>query len=292
MVKLSEFIGEMVSDISDARRIADSNSIALSQSYHADPFLKGMPVPHYTIQEAEIKVPVSVNKVTTSSQNKELMQSFIPDTIKLKLPQLLINSFTASYIEKKKREKEKEKEEQENNVENMATYNNVFSKNLRNMQDGSEQAIQQEAVGIEDDVCIKYNECASKITEKSANFMYVFINTSNSEVLRLLDIKDKFIESLTDFTAEELSKLPPGRQPFAADDLKGFANEIGTAMFFEFKSFFDEDRGVSIEPNTGKLNEYLKPDNMLFLTVKIKEQDLDIVVENKGNNTDRFLSLN
>lgn len=45
MVKLSEFIGEMVADISDARRIADSNSISLSQSYHADPFLKGMPVP-------------------------------------------------------------------------------------------------------------------------------------------------------------------------------------------------------------------------------------------------------
>ena len=45
MVKLSEFIGEIVSDISEARKIADSNSVALSQSYHADPFLRRIPVP-------------------------------------------------------------------------------------------------------------------------------------------------------------------------------------------------------------------------------------------------------
>lgn len=113
MVKLSEFIGEMVADISDARRIADSNSISLSQSYHADPFLKGMPVPHYTIQEAEIKVPVSVNKVTSTIQDKDLLQPIILSTIKLKLPQLLINKFINFYIKKKEKEQQKEKEKQE-----------------------------------------------------------------------------------------------------------------------------------------------------------------------------------
>jgi hypothetical protein len=70
MVKLSEFIGEMVSDISEARKLADSNSVALSQSYHADPFLKGMPIPHYTIEEAEVKFPLSVMGVVSSNKTR------------------------------------------------------------------------------------------------------------------------------------------------------------------------------------------------------------------------------
>lgn len=79
----------------------------------------------------------------------------------------------------------------------------------------------------------------------------------------------------------------------ASNGLDELAVETGTGMFFEFKQMSEDDKGVFIEPNTGKMNEYSDKNNLLYLTVKIKEQDLDLVVEDgDGNGSQRFLSLN
>ena len=64
-------------------------------------------------------------------------------------------------------------------------------------------------------------------------------------------------------------------------------------MFFEFKHFSDDDRGIFVEPNTGKMNEYADKNNLVYMTIKVKEQDLDLVVEDTdGSSSQRFLSLN
>lgn len=64
-------------------------------------------------------------------------------------------------------------------------------------------------------------------------------------------------------------------------------------MFFEFKQMSENDKGVFVEPNTGKMNEYGSKDNLMYITLKIREQDLDLIVEDSsGNSTQRFLSLN
>lgn len=283
MVKLSEFIGEMVSDISDARRIADSNSIALSQSYHADPFLKGMPVPHYTIQEAEIKVPVSVNKVTSNIQNNDLLQPIILSTIKLKLPQLLINKFISFYIRKKEKEQQqaKEKHEIEKAVnKSMGVY--IVDKK-------ADKSVVQ---NISDDLRKNYGDVSKKITEDLVKYMKEYLSASNFEFVKLLDIKDKFVELLTYFITDEFSSNNTDNLPYSEDDLPVLAEETGREMFFEFKQRSESEKGLFIEPNTGKLNEYVQKDNLLFMTIKIKEQDLDIVVENDGDGEQRFLSLN
>lgn len=286
MVKLSEFIGEMVSDISDARRIADSNSIALSQSYHADPFLKGMPVPHYTIQEAEIKVPVSVSKVTSNLQNNELLQPIILSTIKLKLPQLLISKFLNFYIKKKEKEQQKAKEEQE--VEEAINESMGLNSTVKNKADRS--AVQN----ISNDLRISYGTASNNITEKLTKYMKEYLNAANFEFIKLLDVKDKIVEMLTYFITDEFSMNNPNymEAPYSNDDLPVLAEETGREMFFEFKQKSESEKGLFIEPSTGKMNEYVQNEKLLFMTIKIKEQDLDMVVENGGDGEQRFLSLN
>lgn len=289
MVKLSEFIGEMVSDISDARRIADSNSIAMSQSYHADPFLKGMPVPHYTIQEAEIKVPVSVNKVTSNLKNNDLLQPIILSTIKLKLPKLLINKFINFYIKRMEKEQKKDADtstyryDAENNSENKPNVKKISSE-LRS----------------------KYDSVSIHITEELVQGMKEYLNGANLEFIKLLDIKDKFVELLTYFLSNEFpskngssnnneySNDEPNNRKliFSSDDIHLLADEAGREMFFEFKQRSESEKGLFIEPNTGKLNEYIQKDNLLFMTIKIKEQDLDMVIEDGVDGEQRFLSLN
>lgn len=284
MVKLSEFIGELVSDISDARKIADSNSVALSQSYHADPFLKGMPVPHYTIEEAEVKVPVSVTGIVSNSKSKVLMQTLILSAIKLKLPQLLNNLLVNFYISKKKDEQKKESEKRQAIVTPDGTANPA---------DTAEQPLEERAVTISDELRKKYAASSNRIAINVTEPMNSFLDTANFEIIKLLDIKDRFVQILKLAIRDEFSSYSPENQPVSEDGLDELAAETGTGMFFEFKQMSENDKGVFVEPNTGKMNEYSDKSNLLYLTVKIKEQDLDLVVEDgNGNGSQRFLSLN
>ncbi len=281
MVKLSEFIGEIVSDISDARRIADSNSAALSQSYHADPFLKGMSVPHYTIQEAEVKVPVSVNRVVSHKQSNDFLITLILSTVKLKLPQLLSNKFIDYYI----RKKEKEQYEQElQEAADAAVDKQVNDINM------SFETLDDET---KDELKMLFGIKANEITDKLASDMKDFLNSANFEIIKLLDIRDKLIDLLTRIMFDKLADIDEDKQPVTSESLPLFVSEIGTEMFFEFTQKSENNEGIFVEPGTGKLNEYFAKDNLMFLNLKIKEQDLDIVIENSGNDgTQRFLSLN
>lgn len=284
MVKLSEFIGELVSDISDARKIADSNSVALSQSYHADPFLKGMPVPHYTIEEAEVKVPVSVTGIVSNSKSKVLMQTLILSAIKLKLPQLLNNQLVNFYISKKKAEQKKEVEKRQAIVTPDDTANSANT---------AEQPLEERAVTISDELRKKYAASSNRISKNVTDPMNSFLDTANFEIIKLLDIKDRFVQILKLAIRDEFSSYSPENQPVSEDGLNELAAETGTGMFFEFKQMSEDDKGVFVEPSTGKMNEYGDKNNLLYLTVKIKEQDLDLVVEDGDRNgSQRFLSLN
>jgi hypothetical protein len=281
MVKLSEFIGEMVSDISEARKLADSNSVALSQSYHADPFLKGMPIPHYTIEEAEVKFPLSVMGVVSSNKNKILMQSLILSAIKLKLPQLLNNQFTSSYIAKKKTALKKEQEKKQATV--------TAESNLLK----ATGALEEIDITIPDQLKKKYADSSNKISADVTEPMNRFLSAANFEIIKLLDIKDKFVQILKLAIRDEFSSYSPEEQPVGEDGLDKLAADTGTTMFFEFKQMSGNDQGVFVEPNTGKMNEYGSKDSLMYFTLKIKEQDLDLIVEDvDGNGAQRFLSLN
>lgn len=281
MVKLSEFIGEVVSDISDARKIADSNSAALSQLYHADPFLKGMPVPHYTIQEAEIKVPVAVNKAVSNKQNNDFLVTLIISTIKLKLPQMLTNKLLDCFV--RKREKELYNQELEKAAD--------ASSDVR--VDDIKVPIENLDEKTKNELRIKYAKKSNKITECLAENMKEYLNSANLDIIKLLDIRDKQNDLLVRIITEKLEDLPENESPVLADDLPSLVADIGTEMFFEFTQKSENNKGIFIDPGTGKLNEYFAKDNLMFITLKVKEQDLDVIIEDGGEaGTQRFLSLN
>ncbi|MDE6591581.1 MAG: hypothetical protein K2K57_00765 [Oscillospiraceae bacterium] len=332
MVKLSEFIGEIVSDISEARKIADSNSVALSQSYHADPFLRGIPVPHYTIQEAEVKVPVCVNSVSSAVLSKNRLKKAIPGIISGKLPTLLGSCFVTGYIERKKKEddqkaaeEEKKKQQVSDIVETASAAADILPENITanisadnllketaaqtdhagepsqsNPLPGrlaaesgkfSESEPETNPAAIDERVCKCFLDSAARITQSVSGYMKTYLETVDIDIVKLLGVRDKFIETLItaltgEFAGHELD-------PFENDEAKTkAAAEIGAAMFVEFNRVSERDKGVFVEPSTGKMNEYAQKGNLMYITVRIKEQDLDVVIEGDGSQTPRrFLSL-
>lgn len=281
MVLLSDFIGELVSDISDARRIADSNSASLSQSYHADPFLRGMPVPHYTINEAEVKFPVSVLSLLSDRNSKDVIGAVVLNAIKLKLPNILNNQFVSSYTGKVK--KELKTAAQEKRAVAMLDINT----------DMTDTALGKNDIEISEGLRKTYAQSAKLIAENVAEPMNKFLSVANFEVIKLLDINDAFVQNLKIVIRDVLSALSPEEQPVKEDGLDEFTVETGKAMFFEFKQMLNKEKGVFVEPKTGKINEYGNTYNQMVITLKIKEQDLDLIVEEvNGSDTHRFLSLN
>lgn len=280
MVMLSDLIGELVSDISDARQIADSNSAALSQSYHADPFLKGMPVPHFTINEAEIKFPVSVVSVLSDNNSKSVMGEIVLSAIKLKLPHILNNQFVNSYINKRKNELKTEAQ------------NRMAAATPDSVMDKTDAPLGENGIELSDELEEIYAQSANRVAENVAEPMNKFLSVANFEVIKLLDIRDAFIKNLKLVLREELSSLPPENQPVNEEGLDGLAAETGRAMFFEFKRMLKKEKGVYVEPRTGNINEYGSIYNQMVITLKIKEQDLDLIVEDgRGSGGQRFLSL-
>ena len=281
MVLLSDFIGELVSDISDARRIADSNSAALSQSYHADPFLRGMPVPHYTINEAEVKFPVSVLNVLSNRNSKDVIGAVVLNAIKLKLPNILNNQFVNSYTGKVK-----------NELKTAAQEKRAVAM-LDSNTDMTDTALGKNDIVVSEELRKTYAESAKLIADNVAEPMNKFLSVANFEVIKLLDIKDAFVKNLKIVIRDVLGSLSPEDQPVNEDGLDELTVETGKAMFFEFKQMLNKEKGVFVEPKTGKINEYGNMYNQMVITLKIKEQDLDLIVEEaNGSSTHRFLSLN
>lgn len=281
MVKLSEFLGELVSDISDARKIIDSNSSELGQIYHADPFLKGMPVPHYTIQEAEIKIPVSVKKVVSNDQNNDLLETLILRTVKFKLPHMLTGKLMECYVRKKAREQYEIDMKKAADAENG---NGVDSVSMTFKEPCDEKKKELHKL---------YSKKSNEITNALAESMKEFLDSSNLELNKMLDIRDKMIDLLKRIITYKLADMNDENMPVAPDDITELAGDIGTELFFEFAQQSASNKGVYIDPGTGKLSEYFTKDKLMFISLKIKEQDLDIVIE-KGDDDgmQRFLSLN
>lgn len=281
MVRLSDFIGEIVSDISDARKIADYNSSVLGQTYHADPFLKGMPVPHYTIQEAEVKVPVSVNRVISSKQNNDFLVTLILSTVKLRLPQLLTNKLLESYVKRREKEQYEKDLEKAADAETDMTFSDV------------NVAFETLDESTKDDLKILYAAKSNEITDRLYSDMKEFLSSANFEIVKLLDIRDKLIDLLARIANDKLADIDEERKPLKDDELPELVTRTGTELFLEFMQRSEGNKGVFVETGTGKINEYSVKDNLMFLNLKIKEQDLDIVIENDGGDgVQRFLSLN
>ena len=63
MIELSDFLGNILSQVSEARKHADEASIALAEYYAQDKLLRCLPVPRVRLPNIELTIPVAIKEV-------------------------------------------------------------------------------------------------------------------------------------------------------------------------------------------------------------------------------------
>lgn len=74
MIELSDFLGSLLSQISDARKQADEASIELAELYAQNDFLRILPVPRVRMPEIEITMPVCIKKAKQEKQYSKIRE--------------------------------------------------------------------------------------------------------------------------------------------------------------------------------------------------------------------------
>jgi len=68
MAKLSDFLGGLVSSISDARVNSDIQSLKIAEEYAKNDLLKHFAVPRMRVDKVELNIPVAIDKLLEKSQ--------------------------------------------------------------------------------------------------------------------------------------------------------------------------------------------------------------------------------
>ena len=285
MVELSTFIGQIISDIATARTNADAYAASTSELYHADPFVKNMPIPHYIIESAEVDVPVIVVGINKSSDEFEAQQEKLFSAIKTKLPVMLVRSYKYYYVKSREAEKRKEAEE-------------VRSRERMRVETGGGGEKKKDALEIinalfTDEELEAFAASANQITEKMVTDIKSYLDTYNYDLVKILDLSDEFIRCLEREIKRDTITYKKDKCPFAdGDAVMAAAKYMGNLMFFEFKKIMRSNAAVQVDTNTVQMNEYATKDCLMHIRLKIKEQDLSLIVEEGENGREkRYLSL-
>ena len=285
MVELSTFIGQIISDVATARSNADAYAASTSELYHADPFVKNMPIPHYIIESAEVDVPVMIVGIKKSSDEFEEQKEELFNAIKTKLPVLLVRNYKYSFL--KSREEQNQKEAEENR-----------SREMMRVETNGSGAKKKESVtaynaSFTDEQLEEFGVSAKQITEKIIADIKNYLDTYNYDLVKILDLSDEFIRCLEREIKRDTATYKKGMSPFAdGDAVVSAAKYIGNLMFFEFKKIMRSNAAVQVDANTVQMNEYATKDCLMHIKLKIKEQDLSLMVEEGENGREkRYLSL-
>lgn len=107
---------------------------------------------------------------------------------------------------------------------------------------------------------------------------------------RPLELSDRLERELYEHLLQALGQAPEA--PLSAQDLSAVAAAVGRGLYSEFRSVMVSLSSLKVEPFTGKLNEYAGDGNLLKLKLRIREQDLDFVSEQKNDGElVKYLSL-
>lgn len=63
MPYLGDYLGYLMTEITNARAQADYESVTIAEKYARDPYLKYLPVPHFKIPTLSVDVPLIINNV-------------------------------------------------------------------------------------------------------------------------------------------------------------------------------------------------------------------------------------
>ena len=283
MITFGEFTGLLVSDFLQARKAADFYSASLSEEYHVNPLLQGMPVPHYTIEEAEIDIPLKIMGIRKNEVTKEDISKIL-DKIKHNLPTLLYRNIKNSYYEKQEKivyDKNGAVEPEQVGV--------VFNINKTDKEEA-------EIVRLSQIPHLKacYKSSTASICTLMNQYMTTYVEENNISEMKLLDFTDAFIATLKSVCKNEFGTYLDEQTPFINKDaLKKMCNNIGSTMFFDFREVFEQSEGIVISPETADMEKNCAPEQLMHVKLKIKEQDVSFVVDKNESSgeTKRFLTL-
>lgn len=285
MVELCTFIGQIIADIATARTNADAYAASTSELYHADPFVKNMPVPHYIIESVEVDVPVMVVGITKSSDEFEEQKEELFNVIKTKLPVLLVRNYKYSFLKSSEKEKRKEAEESRSR-EKMRVETNAGVK-------PKSQVAAWYNASFMDGQLEEFAASAERITEKMMVNIKNYLDAYNYNIVKILDLSDEFMRCLEREIKRDVSTFKKEMCPYSdGDAVISAVKYIGNLMFFEFKKIMRSNAAVQVDANTVHMNEYATRDCLMHLKLKVKEQDLSLIVEEGENGREkRYLSM-
>lgn len=291
MVTLSDFVGSLLKDIATARTNADYNAAAASELYHADPFIKSLPIPHYVIDEAEIDVPVMVVGITSDSEHFQFQKEQMLDAIKEKLPLLLLRSFKWNFInERLAREERKLKEQRSRDFYKEEAVIAVKEEEPKEEDEAKKINEEFDAYKVPPLTMDYFVRSVKRITQRVVKNFEDY--NYNYEVIKLLEITEDLNKDLARVISEDLKTYNKNMLPYLNEESVNKAVKyIGNIMFFTFKNIMTTDHGVKIEAATALMGEYTGLDCLMRIKLKVREQDLNLVVEDKKGKETRYLSL-
>lgn len=287
MVELSTFIGQIITDVANARTNADLYAASASELYHADPFVKNLPIPHYIIDSAEVDVPVMVVGIAKSSDEFENQKQKLLEAINEKLPLLLVRGYKYEYA-KRQENLRKESESKSSSQEKLRV----------EVQPDDDSDRRRKAAGF---INIEFTETqleefassAETVTKSTSERIKIYLDSYNYDLVKILDLSDEFVKQLRRAMAKDVSTYKKESCPFFNDDaIDAQAQFIGNIMFFEFKRILRSGAAVQIDTDTVQMNEYASRDCLMHIRLKIREQDLSLMVEEDDEGRKRrYLSL-
>lgn len=285
MVELSTFIGQLITDVATARTNADIFAAGTSELYHADPFVKNLPIPHYIIESAEIDVPVMVVGITKNSDEFDGQKEKLFEVIKNKLPVLLIRSYKFAYA--KKFEYEKQTEEQKHSSKEKLRIE------TKGGERSNENSFKIYSAEFSEDQLAEFAESSKTVTEKTVDGIKSYLDSYTYDLVKILDLSDEFMRVLTRAVNSDAATYKKETCPFRdRDAVVALTKYIGNIMFFEFKRIMRSAAAVQVDLNTVQMNEYATKDCLMHIRLKVKEQDLSLIVEEGENGRERrYLSL-
>ncbi len=78
MPYLGDYLGHLLSEITNARVQADLETVRIAELYASHPLLKHMPVPHFRLPTVTLDVPVVVNEMETGGKETALKENIQP----------------------------------------------------------------------------------------------------------------------------------------------------------------------------------------------------------------------
>ena len=277
---LGEYTGLLLSDFLYARRQADALAASLSEDYHIDPLMHGIPVPRYTIEEAEIDAPVQIVGVRRTQADSELNEHLLL-VLRDTLPVHLYRSIKNAYYDKQ----------------------SALIQQAGGQTDPAyigrekEEKTASEVVHLSDVPELKacYKSSTASICSLMEQYMSTYLQENTQDSFQLMDFIDVFQNVLYRVCKEEFNTYSQQETPYTNKQaLKQQCELVSRRMLAEFKRMVQQSEGLLIDPQTGKMGNSINQDCIMRVKLKLRSQDLDFIVDKDDSSGEsrRFLSLN